>query len=66
MKRLSICLLLAMICMAGYAQETEFTADRPGASTGPGVVGHRVIQLEQGLQYDGVLWPEHRNKDQVF
>lgn len=41
-------MLLAMICLAGYAQETEFTADRPGASTGPGVVGHRVIQLEQG------------------
>ena len=35
------------------AQETEFTADRPGASTGPSVVGHKVIQLEQGVQYDG-------------
>lgn len=35
------------------AQETaEFIADRPGASTGPSVVGHRVIQIEQGIEYE--------------
>ena len=40
--------------MTAIAQEeVEFTADRPGASTGPSVVAHGVIQLEQGLQYDG-------------
>lgn len=38
---------------AAMAQEAEFTADRPGASTGPGVVGKNIIQLEQGVQYDG-------------
>lgn len=35
------------------AQEVEFTADRPGASTGPSVVSKSVIQWEQGVQYDG-------------
>lgn len=35
------------------AQEVEFTADRPGASTGPSVVSRGVIQWEQGVQYDG-------------
>ena len=36
-----------------YAQEqVEFTADRPGASTGPATVDHRVLQLEQGVQYE--------------
>ena len=40
--------------LAVMAQEEEFTADRPGASTGPATVGRGVIQLEQGVQYDGV------------
>ena len=47
---------MIMCCMfvgAWAQEEVEFTADRPGASTGPSVVGHRVIQLEQGVQYDG-------------
>lgn len=54
MKRLFVvvCAICASVSM--WAQdEVSFTADRPGASTGPGVVGHNVIQLEQGLQYDG-------------
>lgn len=47
--------LLVLVCATGAAtsQEIEFTADRPGASTGPGVVAHKVVQLEQGIQYDG-------------
>ena len=47
--------LLMFVCVAGatIAQEVEFTADRPGASTGPGVVARKVVQLEQGIQYDG-------------
>lgn len=54
MKKLFCLLLSAMACMSAFAQENvEFTADRPGASTGPSVVGHKVIQLEQGLRYDG-------------
>lgn len=54
MKRLFISLVLGLGCILTHAQEeAEFTADRPGASTGPGVVGHHVIQLEQGVQYDG-------------
>lgn len=54
MKKLFI-LSIAFFCgISAFAQEeVEFTADRPGASTGPSVVGHGVIQLEQGIQYDG-------------
>ncbi len=53
MKRLFVILSAAVIAFGASAQEVEFTADRPGASTGPGVVGKNVIQLEQGVQYDG-------------
>ncbi len=38
---------------AAEAQEAEFTADRPGASTGPATVAAGVVQWEQGVQYDG-------------
>lgn len=54
---MKIQLLAAMMilsCLSVKAQDiAEFTADRPGASTGPAVVGHKVVQLEQGIQYDG-------------
>ena len=54
MKRLFIVVAALFVAMSASAQEqAEFTADRPGASTGPAVVGHRVVQLEQGVQYDG-------------
>ena len=54
MKKLLVLMILALGSLSAMAQdEAEFTADRPGASTGPGVVGHHVIQLEQGVQYDG-------------
>lgn len=54
MKKLFILLFLPLGCLTVYAQDNvEFTADRPGASTGPYVVGQGVIQLEQGIQYDG-------------
>ena len=53
MKRFTLALLASLISITAMAQEVEFTADRPGASTGPGVVGKNVIQLEQGIQYDG-------------
>ena len=54
MKKLFGLLTFSLCCFTAFAQnEVEFTADRPGASTGPGVVGHHVIQLEQGVQYDG-------------
>lgn len=54
MKRLLLIICALCTTISVWAQdEAEFTADRPGASTGPGVVGHNVIQLEQGLQYDG-------------
>jgi len=53
MKRLFVLLATAAAIFGATAQEAEFTADRPGASTGPNVVGHKVIQLEQGIQYDG-------------
>lgn len=53
MKRIATVLLLCLAVFAAKAQEIEFTADRPGASTGPAVVGKNVIQWEQGVQYDG-------------
>lgn len=54
MKKLFAFLMFGLCCFTAIAQdEAEFTADRPGASTGPCVVGHHVIQLEQGVQYDG-------------
>ena len=54
MKRLLIfALAILMAYSVGAQEQAEFTADRPGASTGPSVVGHHVIQLEQGVQYDG-------------
>lgn len=54
MKKLFIICALLMGCLLSHGQDlAEFTADRPGASTGPSVVGHKVLQLEQGIQYDG-------------
>jgi hypothetical protein len=54
MKKLFITVLMICAGFGAWAQEeSEFTADRPGASTGPNVVGHHVVQLEQGIQYDG-------------
>ena len=53
MKRFVCAILLALSAMMASAQEVEFTADRPGASTGPATVAQGVIQLEQGIQYDG-------------
>lgn len=54
MRKLLLSIILIAYCLVAFAQESvEFTADRPGASTGPSVVGQGVIQLEQGIQYDG-------------
>ena len=52
-KRVFFALAFCAGVLAASAQEVEFTADRPGASTGPATVGHKVFQLEQGVQYDG-------------
>lgn len=53
MKKIIALLTVLMTGVAANAQDVEFTADRPGVSTGPAVVGRNVIQLEQGIQYDG-------------
>ena len=55
MKKIFLTILMCCVCAGAWAQqeEAEFTADRPSASTGPSVVGHHVVQLEQGIQYDG-------------
>ena len=54
MRKLFLSIFLVAYSLVAFAQENvEFTADRPGASTGPSVVGQGVIQLEQGVQYDG-------------
>ncbi len=53
MRKVATIFALLFIASSAMAQEVEFTADRPGASTAPTVVGRNVIQLEQGVQYDG-------------
>ena len=53
MKRLFAALVMLFAACGAMAQEVEFTADRPGASTGPAIVARNVIQLEQGVQFDG-------------
>lgn len=45
-----LCLLALLMVWPSFAQ---FTADRPGVSTGTSVVNQGVIQWEQGVQYDG-------------
>ena len=58
MKKLFSTFVILSVCLLAQGQEyAEFTADRPGASTGPAVVGHKVIQLEQGILYDGDAGP---------
>ena len=52
-KHLFTTLALCAFGIIAHAQEVEFTADRPGASTGTGIVGKNVIQLEQGIEYEG-------------
>jgi hypothetical protein len=49
MKRFFAVLLMVFVAFCAVAQDVEFTADRPGASTGPAVVGLGVAQLEQGM-----------------
>ena len=53
MKKFFFCLFIVFSSVSVVAQEVEFTADRPGASTGPATVGKGVVQWEQGVQYDG-------------
>ena len=54
MKKLFLAFAALLFGVGAFAQEeVEFTADRPGASTGPSVLSKGVIQLEQGIQYDG-------------
>ena len=53
MKKIILSLLMIFSFAGLFAQEVEFTADRPGASTGPSTVAKGVIQWEQGIQYDG-------------
>ena len=53
MKRVVFTVLMVLSFAVVHAQDVEFTADRPGASTGPSTVAKGVIQWEQGVQYDG-------------
>jgi hypothetical protein len=53
MKKTILSFLMMLTVVGVFAQEVEFTADRPGASTGPAIVGKGVIQWEQGMQYNG-------------
>ena len=53
MKLRSLLILAALFIPAILsASDNEFTADRPGVSTGPNVVAKNVIQLEEGIQFD--------------
>ena len=54
MKKLFVLLLCVAGAFSAQAQEYPvFTVDRPTASAAAAVVGHKVIQLEQGIQYSG-------------
>ena len=48
MKKIILFLLLCTVSVVAYAQENEvnFTADRPGASTGPDVLDFKQVILE--------------------
>lgn len=49
MKRFVILIIALLVATyVGKAQEVEFTADRPGAATGPATVARGVVQWEQG------------------
>ena len=52
MKRIKTVVIFLLVAIALSAQDLDFTADRPGVSTGPATVGRNVIQCEHGLQYD--------------
>lgn len=45
--------MLLVAALVAWPTFAQFTADRPGASTGPSVVNRGVFQWEQGMQYDG-------------
>ncbi len=54
-KILSAIALILVSAICGYSQQeyyAPFTADRPGASTGPATVGLNVFQIEQGFGYN--------------
>ena len=53
MKKIALFVFALISFVEINAQEVEFAADRPGASTGPAIVSKGVIQWEQGMQYDG-------------
>ena len=53
MKKTILSILMIFSFAGVFAQVVEFTADRPGASTGPSTLAKGVIQWEQGVQYDG-------------
>ena len=53
MKKIILSLLMIFSFAGLFAQEVEFTADRPGASTGPSTVAKGIIQWEQSVQYNG-------------
>ena len=47
MNKFVFTLIFSLCAMVATAQEVEFKADRPGASTGPATVARKVVQLEQ-------------------
>ena len=51
MKRSILALVAIFMTLGVMAQDVEFTADRPGASTGPATVARNVIQLELFISY---------------
>lgn len=52
MKKIILFLLLCTVSVVDYAQENEvnFTADRPGASTGPDVLDFKQVLWETGFE----------------
>lgn len=55
MRRTITLLIIVLTSLPLFAEDAavEFTADRPGESTGAATVGRGVVQWEQGIKYDG-------------
>lgn len=47
-----LAILYTCLLVAGAQEKAPFTADRPGVSTGPAIVGLNVLQIEQGFGYN--------------
>lgn len=52
MKKILILFLAIMPTIVNAQDDMEFTADRPGATTGPDVIAKKTLMLETGMEYE--------------